>query len=334
LSNPLSLRPNNCSISLSIDLRQSFFSFITATSSQLNILLNAKWAQNGITLTNSHEELTQLQNPCDVYVDDDRNLVIADFWNHRIVEWKYGATSGKVVAGGNGEGNQNNQLNRPTNVIVDKQTGSLIICDRGNRRVMRWPRRDGTTGQTLISNVACCNLTIDDDGFLYVSDEENHEVRRWRVGETQGTLVAGGNGQGHRLDQLNSPTYIYVDHDHSVYVSDLFNHRVMKWVKGATEGIVVAGGQGQGDKLTQLSHPRGLFVDQSGTVYVVDCTNHRVMCWFKGAETGNLVVGGNGQGRQANQLYCPMGLSFDRHGNLYVVDQNNDRVQRFNIELT
>ena len=31
------------------------------------------------------------------------------------------------------------------------------------------------------------------------------EVRRYRRGESQGTMVAGGNGDGNRLDQLFSP---------------------------------------------------------------------------------------------------------------------------------
>ena len=32
------------------------------------------------------------------------------------------------------------------------------------------------------------------------------EVRRYRRGESQGTVVAGGNGRGNRLDQLSYPT--------------------------------------------------------------------------------------------------------------------------------
>ena len=49
--------------------------------------------------------------------------------NHRIVEWKWGATSGQVVAGGNGEGSGNHQLSNPQDVIIDKERDSLIICD-------------------------------------------------------------------------------------------------------------------------------------------------------------------------------------------------------------
>ena len=65
-------------------------------------------------------------------VEED-TVIVADYENHRIVEWKRSATNGTVLAGGNGQGNQPNQLNSPTDVIFDKATDSLIICDRLNR---------------------------------------------------------------------------------------------------------------------------------------------------------------------------------------------------------
>ncbi|CAF2193278.1 unnamed protein product, partial [Rotaria magnacalcarata] len=101
-----------------------------------------------------------------------------------------------------------------------------------------------------------------------------------------GTVVAGGNGKGDGLNQLNEPTYLFVDRDHSVYVSDNNNHRVMKWVEGAKEGIVVAEGHGEGSALTQLNHPHGIFVDTLGRLYVADMVNNRVMRWTQGATQG------------------------------------------------
>ena len=267
-----------------------------------------------------------------MYIDDDQTIYIADPWNHRIIEWKWNATSGQVVAGGNKEGNQDHQLSYPFDVIVDKERDNLIICDRGNRRVVRWPRRNGTSGETIISNIDCFGLTMDENGSLYIIDDEKHEVRRYRRGESQGTVVAGGNGKGNRLNQLSSPEYVFVDRDHSVYVSDWGNHRVMKWLEGAKEGIVVAGGQGEGNSLRQLSYPAGVVVDHLGTVYVADGGNARIMGWMKGATQGNIIVGGKGEGKDSNQLNWPIGLSFDRHGNLYVVDRGNHRVQKFNID--
>jgi sugar lactone lactonase YvrE len=296
---------------------------------------NAKWAQNGVTIAGGNGQdngVNQLNRPYGIYVDSDRTVFIADTWNHRVVEWKSGETSGQIVAGSNEPRNQPNQLNRPIDVIVDKATDSLIICSRGNQRVIQWSRRSRTSGEIIIENIDCLGLTMDDQGLLYVSNWEQHEVRRYRVGEMNGTVVAGGNGQGDRLDQLCNPTYVFVDRDRSVYVSDYYNHRVMKWIAGAKQGIVVAGGRGQGNSSAQLSHPRGVSVDPLGRVYVSDSWNHRVMRWCNGATEGNVIVGGNGREQQANQLVYPIGLSFDRDGNLYVVDCENDRVQRFSIE--
>ncbi|CAF4214331.1 unnamed protein product, partial [Rotaria sordida] len=228
-----------------------------------------------------------------LYVDDDQTIYVADTVNHRIVEWKWGATSGQVVAGGNGHGSEDHQLYNPLDVIVDKERDSLIISDSSNNRVVRWPRRNGTSGETIISNIYCVGLTMDENGSLYGADAIKDEVRRYRRGESQGIVVAGGNGNGNRLDQLSYPRYVFVDRDHSVYVSDGGNDRVMKWMEGAKEGIVVAGGQGKGNGLTQLSYPEGVVVDQLGTVYMADEWNNRIMRWPKGATQGSVIVGGN-----------------------------------------
>ena len=285
-------------------------------------------------------ETNQLFCPSGLFVDEDQTVYVADRKNHRIVAWKVGATTGEILAGGKGAGNQLDQLNEPTDVIVDRETDSLLICEGGNRRLMRWLRRphlSSTTtsneGQILIDNILCWGLTTDDQGSLYVSDYKKNEVRRYgKGGDKKGIVVAGGHGKGEGLHQLNFPTHLFVDGQSTLYVSDTDNNRVMKWMKGTTEGIVVAGGNGHGKGLTQLSQPRGLWVDGCGHVYVVDFGNHRVMRWEKGAKEGTVIVGGNGRGEGANQLSGPNCLFFDRHGHLYVAELYNNRVQRFAID--
>ena len=163
------------------------------------------------------------------------------------MRWKCDDTSGQVIVGGKGQGNRNDRLNLPLAVIVDRKTDSFIISEWGNRRVMRWSReQNDSNGQVIISNILSHGLAMDDEGSLYVSDFEKNEVRRYGQDDVMGTVVAGGNGKGDRLNQLNCPRHIFVDCDHSIYVSDRENHRVMKWMKNANEGIVVAGGQGYG----------------------------------------------------------------------------------------
>ncbi|CAF4621115.1 unnamed protein product, partial [Rotaria sp. Silwood2] len=258
--------------------------FIPVCFVSIDIHPNAGWQQNGITVVGGNRQgngINQLSKPLGMHVDDDQTVYVADQWNHRIVKWKWDATSGQVVAGGNGQGN-------------------------GAHQVVRWPRRNGTSGETIISNIDCVGLTMDENGSLYVTDEGKHEVRRYRRGESQGTVVGGGNGRGNRLDQLSYPRYVFVDRDHSLYVSDERNHRVMKWVKGAKQGIVVAGGQEEGNGLAQLSYPYGVVVDQLGTVYVADLGNDRIMRWPKGATQGSVIVGGNSRGEQSNQLNWPI----------------------------
>ncbi|CAF3714011.1 unnamed protein product [Rotaria sp. Silwood1] len=276
--------------------------------------------------------MNQIYDPRGLCVDNDQTAYIADYSNNRIVEWKSGATNGRVVAGGNGSGNRPDQLHSPTDLIIDEERDSLIICDYGSKRVVRWPRQNGTSGETIISNVGCFGLAMNDHEFLYVSDYDRHEVRRYRIGENQGIVVAGGNGQGNRLDQLSNPTFFFVDGEHSVFVTDWGNHRVIKWMPDAKQGIIVAGGQGQGNRANQLSYPGGVVVDQSGTVYVADQSNNRIMRWSEGATQGSVIVGGNGEGSGSNQLNCPIALSFDRESNLYVNDRSNHRVQMFKID--
>ncbi|CAF0819076.1 unnamed protein product [Adineta steineri] len=295
-----------------------------------------QWKQNGITITggnNLENELDQLYEPHGILIDD-KAIIIVDHRNHRILEWKIGSQTGEIIAGGNESGDKLDQLAQPVDVILDKQNDSLIICDRNNERVMRWFRKNETNPQVFIPNIDCYGLAMDNNGSIYVTDWKKSTVTRWKEGEINGTVVAGGNGEGDRLNQLNFPAYIFVDKDYSLYISDNFNHRVVKWRNGAKEGTKVAGGNERGNSLMQLSSPQGVFVDDLGLIYVVDHYNHRIMRWCEGDKQGSVVVGGNDQGQRSDQLDGPVDLSFDAEGNLYVSDSSNDRIQKFELCVT
>ena len=124
----------------------------------LTLPTNPQWSQNRVTVAGENRNgnaINQLKYPHGFDIDDDnQSIVIADHWNHRIVEWKIGASHGKVIVGDQGHGNELDQLNRPIDVLIDKETNSLFIADRRNGRVVRWSRCQGTTqGEVIIDNV-------------------------------------------------------------------------------------------------------------------------------------------------------------------------------------
>ena len=80
--------------------------------------------QNGITVAGGNgcgNALNQLSSPLSIFVDDRSAIYIVDWWNNRIMQWKFHATSGTIIAGGLKSGNQADQLTRPTCIVLDKK---------------------------------------------------------------------------------------------------------------------------------------------------------------------------------------------------------------------
>ncbi|CAF3783275.1 unnamed protein product [Rotaria sp. Silwood1] len=300
------------------------------------ICARATWNPIGITVAGGRGQgsaLDQFNAPGALFVDNDRSVYVVDSRNNRVMKWDFGARSGTVVAGDVQAGSGNNQLRRPNGLVIDKKSARLLLCDLGNQRVVQWSLV-AKNGQTIISNVSCIDLTTDNEGSLYLSENDEYRVLKWQRGATDSEIVAGGHGKGSSLNQLFMPSNTFVDRIHSVFVTDYWNNRVMKWPVGAKQGIIVAGGNGQGNRTDQLRNPSAIKVDRSGTMYIVDSLNHRILRWHKEATTGNVIVGTQRSGTTATQLWNPSDLTFDQQGNLYVTDTANNRIQMFAINKT
>ena len=62
---------------------------------------------------------------------------MADYSNHRVTCWPSDSKEGRVVVGGNGQGEGSNQLHYPRGLVFDS-ANNLYVADRHNHRIQRF----------------------------------------------------------------------------------------------------------------------------------------------------------------------------------------------------
>ncbi|CAF1105102.1 unnamed protein product [Adineta steineri] len=292
---------------------------------------------NGKTVAGGHGEgnaLYQLNSSYGLFVDSNDAVFVADYFNHRVVKWDRDAVSGFLWAGGHCGTSEQGKLCLPTALTFDKEGTLFVTVEEGrNGSVIRW-KKGATAGDRIINaSTSLYGIALDKkEEYFYVGHHrENRVVKYTKNGQFVG-VVAGGDGQGEALSQLDYPRGVAVDDSGAVYVADSNNHRVMKWMANAKEGTIVAGGNGNGSRTDQLSLVGGITLDEQGTIYVVDEYNHRVMSIPVGTRNGTIIAGGHGSGSASNQFNGALSLAFNNDGDLFVSDWNNWRVQMFKMD--
>ena len=167
-------------------------------------------------------------------------IYVADTYNHRIMSWASGASSGAVVAGGNGQGTSNTQLSSPYGFTWDASTNSFIIVNYSVHTVVRWvlgasswtllAGTVGASGTTSRSFNNPLGVALDPYGNMYVCDATNHRIQFFQAGESNGTTIAGTTGfSGASATQLYRPYGAIIDSELNLYVADAFNSRIQKF---------------------------------------------------------------------------------------------------------
>ncbi|CAF1523743.1 unnamed protein product [Rotaria magnacalcarata] len=204
-------------------------------------------ASTGVTVigNGSCGNLTnQLCYPYNVIRDSSTgNIYVADTVNQRVVRYLPGASSGTVVAGGNGQGFNNYQLNYPIGLYYDSSTNSLVIANAGANNIVRWVigasnwtllagSQNGTIGatSTLLYYPVCA--TFDLYGNMYVADTYNHRIQFFASGSQTGTTIAGVAGtQGSNSTLLKFPYTLILDNNLNMYVADSANQRIQNFLR-------------------------------------------------------------------------------------------------------
>jgi hypothetical protein len=68
-------------------------------------------------------------------------------------------------------------------------------------------------GTTIISGLdVLSSLVVVDSNTFLTAEFDNHRIMQYDKSGTEGKIVAGGNGNGIRLHQLNHPIGVVIDH--------------------------------------------------------------------------------------------------------------------------
>ena len=248
-----------------------------------------------------------LNSPMGVAADPAGNILIADTYNHRIVQVTADrrlhtiAGTGSSGSGADGALPLATALRGPRAVCTDR-AANLYIVDTSNHRVLRVPAAGMV--QTVAGN---------------------------------GSPGDSGDGGPAPLAQLNQPSACALDSRGNLYIADTLNNHVRK-VSPAGVISTIAGGQGGSDEgpaaAASLNQPGGVAVDDAGNVYISDSGNHRIREVTPDGVIHSIAGGGSpgfsgDKGPALSALInAPGGVFLDGSGALYFADTGNDRVRR------
>lgn len=186
--------------------------------------------------------------PYGICVDKNNNIFVADRGNHKI---KKISPNGSVVtiAGDGIIGSINglglsSRFNHPTSICVDT-LGNLYVADQYNNQIRKIDFNGVVStyaGSSISGNQdgigilagfsRPTGISIDKAGNLYVSDLDNHKIRKI-FSNAKVTTIAGYGSNGYKDGKASQAKFYYpagltVDNDYAIFVADEENYKVRK----------------------------------------------------------------------------------------------------------
>ncbi|HEX4321430.1 MAG TPA: hypothetical protein VHZ52_11040, partial [Acidobacteriaceae bacterium] len=189
---------------------------------------------------------------------------------------------------------------------------------------------------------------FDSAGNLYISDFNNHRVRKIApngiITTFAGTGTPGSTGDGGPATsaELLNPSGTAADSTGNIYICEYGGNRIRR-VDGVTGIITTVAGTGAGGysgdgglaTAAMLANPQDARFDSAGNLYFADYANNRIrkITISTGiittvAGNGSAATAGNGGPATSASLYGPVGVVFDATGNLYISELNGNVVRR------
>ncbi len=179
------------------------------------------------------------------------------------------------------------------------------------------------------------DVTVDVLGNAYMTDRDNHRIRRIGVDGKVTTWAGSGAGWKDGLPNVakfNGPRGMSAISGGVFYVADRSNNRIRRVSKTAyvttTAGYYGGYKDGSGSS-ARFNNPVDVARGPGGILYVADSGNHRIrrivgntVSTLAGSTAGYK----DGQGMEA-RFHSPTGVAVDAKGNVYVADQVNHRIR-------
>jgi Secretion system C-terminal sorting domain/NHL repeat len=309
-----------------------------------------------------------MNHPLGLSVDTLGNILFADF-NNKCIR-KITATTGIITTiAGTGSAGYNGDsilatsalLNNPTSIAIGN-LGDIYVSDAANNRIRKinfsgiitTVAGTGVAGYNGDNILATTSLLLSPSGVwvdkynnLYISDQDNHRIRKVTASTGIITTIAGTGVAGYNGDeilattaQLNQPYSITVDDTGNIYIADQLNYRIRKvdtfGMIHTIAGTGTFGYNGEGISATSAKICASFIsLDHFGNVYISEgCDNNRVRIINSNgiistiAGTGIVAFNGDGIPAITAQLNGPSGIFFDGCDNLYISDCFNQRIRK------
>ncbi|MFQ5584343.1 MAG: 6-bladed beta-propeller, partial [Calditrichia bacterium] len=211
------------------------------------------------------------------------------------------------------------EMVKPINLLVT-QTGSLIVLDQGNQRVIAMDIETGKLKElkSLVDNsfpslVGICQLGEDE---ILFTDSRVSRIFIQKLSDSpeifNDTLI------------LNQPTGIaYSRTTKQIWLAETSNHRLL--VLDRSGRVVKHVGQ-RGTQNGEFNFPTFIWIDEEGIVYIVDTMNFRVQLF---TPEGEFLSAFGKPGDATGYFARPKGIATDSFGHIYVVDALFHSVQVF-----
>ncbi|MCE3297287.1 MAG: hypothetical protein K0R65_3001 [Crocinitomicaceae bacterium] len=304
-------------------------------------------------------------------------VYVADYSGNRIRRINTSTNQVTTVAGTGTSGFANGnvsaaQFSYPSGLAISADGNILYVADNGNSMIRKidlnanmvttlagdgnFDHADNTDGLMASFNQPG-DVEIQGDSVLFVSDTENHVIRRISLETTAVTTVVGYVGVGGFLDGLGtgaavwSPASLAISSDGQfLFLADNGNNRIRKIALADYSVTVLAGDGAQGFSdasvlLSQFYAPQGISVDPTNDdiIYVTDTYNHRLRKIDMSANTVVTIAGDGSVPPQSTfsnntngllaKFFYPTGSAISPDGqNLYVADQGNFKVRKIKTD--